>query len=77
MVRDCNRVDKLLFDVPITAIHGKLDDKVKKSEMKAWQALTQGPFTLRTLPGDHLFLLENQDQKQLLELIARDLNKYK
>ena len=77
MVRDCNVVDKLLFNVPITAIHGKMDDKVSKPEMHAWQKLTKGPFTLHTLPGDHLFLLENQDQKQLLELISQDLEKYK
>jgi surfactin synthase thioesterase subunit len=77
MVRDWNMVDKLIFDIPITAIHGKRDDKVRESEMHAWQELTKGPFTLHTLPGDHLFLLENQDQKQLLELISRDLEKYK
>jgi surfactin synthase thioesterase subunit/acyl carrier protein len=77
MVRDCNVVDKLLFDIPITAIHGKMDDKVSEPEMNAWRKLTKGPFTLHTLPGDHLFLLENQDQKQLLELISHNLEKYK
>jgi acyl transferase domain-containing protein/surfactin synthase thioesterase subunit/acyl carrier protein len=77
MVRDCNVVDELLFDIPITAIHGKMDDKVSEPEMNAWRKLTKGPFTLHTLPGDHLFLLENQDQKQLLELISHNLEKYK
>ena len=76
MVRDYKRVDTLLFDVPITAIYGEMDDKVSASEMHAWQELTQGPFTFHTLPGDHLFLHENQDQEQLLKLISHDLEKY-
>jgi surfactin synthase thioesterase subunit len=76
MGRNSNIVDKTIFDVPIIAIHGKLDDKVTESEMQAWQQLTQGPFTLHTLPGDHLFLHENQDQKQLLALLAQELEKY-
>ena len=47
------------------------------SEVSAWRELTKGSFNFHTLPGDHLFLLENQDQKQLLELISHDLEKYK
>jgi surfactin synthase thioesterase subunit len=76
MGRNYNIVDKTIFDIPITAIHGKLDDKVTESEMQAWQKLTQGPFALHTLPGDHVFLHENQDQKQLLALLAQELEKY-
>jgi acyl transferase domain-containing protein/surfactin synthase thioesterase subunit/acyl carrier protein len=76
MIRDYNSVDTLLFDVPITAIHGAMDGNVTPSEMHAWQELTQGPFTFHTLPGGHLFLHEDQDQKQLLELISHDLEKY-
>ncbi|TMC17472.1 MAG: alpha/beta fold hydrolase [Chloroflexi bacterium] len=76
MVRDYNRVETLHFDVPITAIHGKKDDKVTASEMQAWLELTQGPFTFHALPGGHLFLHEDQDQKQLLKIISRDLEKY-
>ena len=77
MIRDYERGDTVLFDVPITAIHGTMDDKVTASEMRAWQELTQGPFKFHMLPGGHLFLHENQDQKQLLELIAHDLEKYR
>jgi len=77
MVRDYNMVDKLIFDISITAFHGKMDDKVMASEVSAWRELTKGSFNFHTLPGDHLFLLENQDQKQLLELISHDLEKYK
>jgi surfactin synthase thioesterase subunit len=76
MIGNYDRVDTLLFDVPITAIHGELDDKVTASEMEAWQELTQGPFTFHTVSGGHLFLHEDQNQRRLLELIARDLEKY-
>ena len=77
MIGEYNTVDKLIFDVPITAFHGKMDDKVRESEMGAWQELTSGPFKLHILPGNHLFLHSNQDQKQLLELISHDLEKYR
>jgi acyl transferase domain-containing protein len=77
MVGECNTVDTLLFDVPITAFHGQMDDRVSEPEMAAWQNLTNGPFKLHVLPGGHLFLLENQDQKQLLQLLSCDLEKYK
>jgi surfactin synthase thioesterase subunit len=77
MVGNYERGDTLLFDVPITAIYGEMDDKVTASEMRAWQELTHGPFTFHTLPGGHLFLHEDQCQERLLELIARDLEKYR
>jgi surfactin synthase thioesterase subunit len=77
IVRNCNIVDKLIFDVPITAIHGKFDEVIEESEMHAWRKLTTGPFTLHIVPGDHRFLNKDQAQKQLLELISRDLEKYK
>jgi surfactin synthase thioesterase subunit/aryl carrier-like protein len=76
MIENYNGGDKILFNIPITAFHGKMDRKVKESEMYAWQELTTGPFKCHTLPGAHLFLHKNQDQKQLLELISHDLEKY-
>ena len=77
MIRDYNKIDTLLFDIPITAIYGKMDDKVTSSEMNAWQELTHGKFVFHTLPGNHLFLHEKQNQKHLVELICHDLEKYK
>ena len=77
MVGGYNMIDTRIFDVPITAFYGKLDDKVREPEMNAWQELTKDSFTLHALPGDHLFLHEEQDQKQLLALISHDLEKYK
>jgi len=77
MVGGYNMIDTRIFDVTITAFYGKLDDKVREPEMNAWQELTKDSFTLHALPGDHLFLHEEQDQKQLLALISHDLEKYK
>src|SRR5204862_233786 len=37
MIREYNKIDTLLFDVPITAIHGEIDDKVTASEIHGWQ----------------------------------------
>jgi surfactin synthase thioesterase subunit len=76
MVGSYNTKDSLLFDVPITAFHGEKDEKIRESEMKAWQELTQGSFTFHALSGGHFFLHEDQDQKRLLELISHDLEQY-
>ena len=76
MVRSHTMKDTLTFNVPITAFHGEMDEKVKEPEMHAWQELTQGSFTFHTVPGDHLFLHEDQDQKRLLELISHHLEQY-
>lgn len=76
MVGSHTLADNLVFDVPITAIHGKQDDKVSEQEMKAWRELTKGSFNFYTLSGDHLFLHEQQNQRQLLELIFQELEKY-
>ncbi|PEE48966.1 hypothetical protein COM71_02745 [Priestia megaterium] len=77
IVKDYNSIDKSIFNVPITAIHGKMDDKVSEQDMSDWSKLTSSAFKLCTLPGDHLFLREEQNQKQLLELLSKDLEKYK
>lgn len=60
-----------LFDVAITALHGKGDTEVLRNEMQSWEKLTRGPFEFHELSGDHLFLQKDQSQAQLLELIAQ------
>ncbi|UJF34781.1 type I polyketide synthase [Paenibacillus hexagrammi] len=76
MVNSYRAAEEAGFDVPITAIHGKRDDKVQEHEMYAWKELTQGTFELHEVSGDHLFLREDQNQEQLLEIISQDLEKY-
>jgi surfactin synthase thioesterase subunit len=61
------------FNIPITALHGQDDDLVGRKDTEAWHPLTTAPFKHHTLPGDHLFMNEDQSQKQLLELIIETL----
>ncbi len=41
---------------PITAFGGLEDEVVKKEHLLAWQNQTLGAFSLKMIPGDHLFL---------------------
>jgi len=61
------------FDIPITAFHGEDDSEVQEGEMAGWRDLTDGPFKLHILPGDHLFLQKDQSQTHLLRLISEEL----
>ncbi|MCX8131981.1 MAG: polyketide synthase dehydratase domain-containing protein [Clostridia bacterium] len=76
LVNSFSSIGEAAFDVPISAVHGKKDIRVNEPEMRQWKKLTKGAFKLHILPGDHLFLHEEQDQKQLLELICKQLEKY-
>lgn len=40
---------------PVTAFHGTEDPVVDADELEAWRAVTTGPFTVHTFPGDHFF----------------------
>ncbi len=61
------------FDTPVTTFHGKDDPLVSAKDMEAWEPLTTGPFRFHVLPGDHLFLHEDQSLERLLELIVEAL----
>ncbi|MBY9086489.1 polyketide synthase dehydratase domain-containing protein, partial [Paenibacillus sp. HN-1] len=56
MVNSYQPTGEAVFDVPITAVHGKGDEKVQEQEMNAWSELTKGIFKLHEVSGDHLFL---------------------
>ncbi|NRT86795.1 beta-ketoacyl synthase N-terminal-like domain-containing protein [Clostridium beijerinckii] len=77
MVQSHKQVGKEKFDIPITAFYGKSDDKVKYDEMIKWNDLTTEDFKINSLPGDHLFLKEDQSEDNLLELMGLELKKYK
>lgn len=55
----------------VTALGGLKDAHVPRSALEAWQAQTNGAFTVRMFPGDHFYL--NQDRMLLLQVIARTL----
>ncbi|KPA17631.1 short-chain dehydrogenase [Candidatus Magnetomorum sp. HK-1] len=61
-------------NIPIIAFHGKNDQAVTLSGMKAWKKLTTSEFKLHTLDGDHLFLTDDQSSKQLIEIISESLS---
>jgi medium-chain acyl-[acyl-carrier-protein] hydrolase len=48
--------DEPPFDFPITALGGAADQWIRLGELVAWNAHTRGAFTLRMIPGDHLFV---------------------
>jgi surfactin synthase thioesterase subunit len=55
--------------VPITAFHGTEDKVIKLEELQAWRQLTTSHFQCHTLPGDHFFVLKEQDRSLLVGLI--------
>ncbi|MFI0483408.1 thioesterase II family protein [Actinomadura sp. 9N215] len=44
--------------VPITAIIGDADPHVSAEQAAGWADVTDGPFAMTTLPGDHFYLTE-------------------
>ena len=60
------------FSFPITAFGGLDDRGVSRTAIEGWRQHTTGPFVLRMLPGDHLFL--NTSTAPLLEAISRELD---
>ncbi|MCC5463956.1 SDR family NAD(P)-dependent oxidoreductase [Pelosinus baikalensis] len=65
-----------LFDIPITAFHGKREDRVTETDMQSWSNNTTSSCKLHVLSGDHFFLNKEQNQDELLALIKEDINKY-
>ncbi|MGY1439314.1 thioesterase II family protein [Streptomyces reniochalinae] len=47
---------------PVTALAGLADTSLPPRAMRAWQDLTEGPFTFRPVPGDHFFVGERTDE---------------
>lgn len=77
LVSSYKSIDKEIFDIPITAIHGDKDDVVTEEEMNTWNKLTTGAFKLHIVHGDHLFLRKSQTKKQVLKIISQALESYK
>ena len=56
LVRSYEYVPDPPLDCPISAFGGHEDEVVRREHLAAWQGLTQGRFSLRMIPGGHLFL---------------------
>jgi surfactin synthase thioesterase subunit len=57
--------------VPIVALAGERDRAAPAAAMRGWQRMTSAGFRLRTVPGGHLFLLE--EGARLCAMLAGDL----
>jgi surfactin synthase thioesterase subunit len=47
---------ELPLDVPVLALAGATDQRACAERMAGWAEHTSGPFTLRTVPGEHFFV---------------------
>ena len=56
---------------PVTALVGTTDPKAPLDDVRAWQEHTTGPFTLRTYPGGHFYLVDQAPQ--VLALLTETL----
>jgi surfactin synthase thioesterase subunit len=56
------------LDVPITVGIGR-DEKISLAQAHRWAQETEGPFELRTFPGNHFFIFDQASR--LLDLIGR------
>ena len=64
-----HRPDPML-SVPITSIIGDADHLVSPAQADRWAKLTTGPFVQVVLPGDHFYLIPEQD-KVIAEIETR------
>jgi medium-chain acyl-[acyl-carrier-protein] hydrolase len=62
------------LDCPISAFGGLKDCDVGIEQLEAWHQQTRKSFKLRMFPGDHFFLLNNQES--LLSELIRDLQRF-
>ncbi|WP_336317607.1 thioesterase II family protein [Streptomyces lavendofoliae] len=56
---------------PVTAFHGADDPLVSGQDMAQWARTTRGPFTLRSVPGAHVF--DRRGWSHVLKTINADL----
>lgn len=62
------------LECPITVFGGLEDHVCSRACLESWQEHTQGPFTLRMLPGGHFFI--NNWAGPLFEVIRQELKTY-
>lgn len=61
------------FNIPITAFHGIDDYRLSLNDINAWQDVTKSEFRLYTMTGDHGFILKEQSQNRVIELLNKEL----
>ncbi|MFI6046372.1 beta-ketoacyl synthase N-terminal-like domain-containing protein [Nocardia sp. NPDC051321] len=71
MVGSFRQAEAKVLEVPITAMHGRNDDRVTEANMRGWSAWTSAEFDLHVLDGDHFFLHPEQCRGDVLDILAR------
>ncbi|GAA4597889.1 acyl transferase domain-containing protein/surfactin synthase thioesterase subunit [Actinoplanes octamycinicus] len=61
--------DAAVLDVPVTALHGRGDDRVTEPEMRDWARWTSAGFDFQLLDGDHFFLHPDQRRDRTIEIL--------
>ncbi|MEV5176581.1 alpha/beta fold hydrolase [Streptomyces flaveolus] len=59
------------LDCPVSAFGGRDDPVVGEDGLRAWQAHTEGPFTLHMFDGGHFF--PHSAQRELLSVVGREV----
>jgi acyl transferase domain-containing protein/surfactin synthase thioesterase subunit len=62
------------LDLPVTVFHGQHDNVVSEEEMRAWSAVTSGPFTCHVVSGDHLFIRTEEGLASVAKQIGQKLS---
>lgn len=65
--------DEPPFAFPLSVFGGARDPEASEAELLAWQRHTTGPFRIRVLPGNHMFI--NSAREALVAEVARDLER--
>ncbi|MFF1870161.1 thioesterase II family protein [Kitasatospora herbaricolor] len=60
---------------PVSVLVGESDPQVSVDEARDWRHVTDGEFTLRTFPGGHFYL--NDQQAQVVRALTEDLARFR
>ena len=73
LLQSYSQTKKPLLNCPISVFGGIEDPVTSKKDILEWSHYTSSTFKLQMLPGKHLFIRDSQNQKILLDDIAKDL----
>ena len=71
---ESNEQRSLRISAPIIAIGGSSDELVPPNALQSWESMTTARFCTYSLPGDHLFMADPDNDAEILQLIISHLN---
>lgn len=66
-------VNTITTQIPITVFGAYDDEYVTKEELELWREFTYASFMAHYFEGDHFFILDDNNRKQLIKLITQTL----